>query len=105
MKKLKGYLCWPWTPWILIYVSHSLHVGRQSGHYVNGHLTLCTWFDWDNFLFSFLALIPLWFIWQKQRSDGVAIWVRLGFSAAVVVAAIHLFVNGLGLVGPSPCPS
>ena len=102
---MKAYLAWPWTPWIIIFLGHNNFAGHRLEKYVNHQLVYCSWFDYAHLLFSLLALIPLWFVWQKHRSDGVRTWVRWGFSAAVVVAAVHLFVNGLGLVGPAPCPS
>ena len=103
---MKAYLAWPWTPWIIIYLGHKNFAGYQLGRYdVNYELVYCSWFDYLHLLFGLLALIPLWFVWEKQRSDGVQTAVRLRFSAAVVAAAVHLFVNGLGLVGPAPCPA
>ena len=104
-EKIRSYLAWPWTPWILILLAHGNFVGYRMAHYFNDRLTFCEWFEYDNLIISLLALIPLRFIWQKQQSDGVQTRVRLGYSVAVVVAAVHLFVNGLGLVGPRRCSS
>ena len=100
---MKGITTKFWFPWVLVVLGHLVTIGGKSSFTSNGVLKSCSWIDFGSIGFAIAAaLVAGRMLAVPGKPDNVPIWQK-AVTAAAILAAVHLFFNGLGLVGPSPC--
>jgi uncharacterized membrane protein YidH (DUF202 family) len=93
----------PWLAWAFIVIGNVFKFSKWEAVHRNCQLVSCDWISPTAILFGVIAFIVA-ALWWLQTSPEERSGTTKFFEAAAVVAAIHLILNGAGLVGPDPCP-
>jgi hypothetical protein len=94
----------PWLVWVVIAIGYIINPVWWVAHWQNCHLVECSWFRPLQAFFAVVAFILAIVWWVKTDKATRGNFVSF-LNGAVFLVIIHMFLNGIGQLGPDACPS